>query len=210
MLAIMSCTSWNITRERINNTFGTNFTVNTIKKHMMEHELHRTAAEQGVILDAMKGEDGAPCVISAETMLQTLLIQGMMDLSKGKIRCKTPQELLQVINVLQNIQLRKEARMSMEDGSLEGFYAVMAAYGEAIRDTVSANQLAEIVAKANALGAMFDISHTKMEEPIDVNPVDVMQAAVEDYKKYGGGRTRQELIESGVIDDISAGLDLPD
>ena len=179
------------------------------KKHMMNHELHRTAAEQGLILDAIKGEDGAPAVISAETVLQTLLVQGMLDLSKGKIRAKTPQDLIAVINMLQSIQTRKEAKMAMEDGSLEGFYAVMAAYGEAIRDTVSAGQLMEIVAKANALGASFDISHAQLQEPIDVNPIDVMQQAVKDYKEYGSSRTRKELIEAGVIDEIEEGLDLP-
>ena len=59
MVGIMSCSSWNICRERINNTFGTNFTVETIKKHMMEHELHKTAMEQGVIIDSLRGKDGS-------------------------------------------------------------------------------------------------------------------------------------------------------
>ena len=106
MVGIMSCSSWNICRERINNTFGTNFTVETIKKHMMEHELHKTAMEQGVIIDSLRGKDGSTGRISVETMLQTLMVQGMLDLAKGKIRCKTPQELISVVNTIQTVQMR--------------------------------------------------------------------------------------------------------
>ena len=103
LIGMLSCASWNICRERINNTFGTNFSVSTIKKHMMEHELHGTARSQGVILDSIRDKEGAPSVISIENMMQTLFVQGMLDLAKGKIRCKTPQELISVANVLQNL-----------------------------------------------------------------------------------------------------------
>lgn len=209
MLGIMSCASWNICRERINNTFGTNFTTETVKKHMLEHELHGAAAEQGIILDSLRGKDGAPGRISAESMLQTLLVQGMLDLAKGKIRCKTPQELIQVMNMLMSLQERRETRMAVESGDVRSFYAVMSAYGEAIRDTVSPGQLAEIVVKANALGAAFNISNAHLEEPMDIEPEDVMAMAVEDYKTRGKSRTRDELVEAGVIDAIEDGLDLP-
>ena len=199
LLGVMSCASWNVCRERINNTFGTNFSTETVKKHMMEHELTRTAAEQGIIIDAIRGEDGAPGIISVETMLQTLLVQGMLDLAKGKIRCKTPQELLQVVNALQNVQDRNA-----------GFYAAMAAYGTAIRDTVSPQQLVEIVMKANALGAHFDISNARYEDTIEVNPEEVMQLAVEDYRNLGRSRTRRELIEAGALDGLFDGVELPE
>ena len=210
LLGVMSCASWNICRERINNTFGTNFSTETVKKHMMEHELTRTAAEQGIIIDAIRGEDGAPGIISVETMLQTLLVQGMLDLAKGKIRCKTPQELLQVVNALQNIQDRKSAQALIEDGDIAGFYAAMAAYGTAIRDTVSPQQLVEIVMKANALGAHFDISNARYEDTIEINPEEVMQLAVEDYRNLGRSRTRRELIEAGALDGMFDGVELPE
>lgn len=209
LIGIMSCASWNVCRMRINNTFGTNFTVETVKKHMMEHELTRTAAEQGIILDAIRGEDGAPAVISVETMLQTLLVQGMLDLAKGKIRCKTPGELMQVANMLQQAQDRRSARALIEDGDIAGFYAAMAAYGTAIRDTVSPGQLVEIVAKANALGAHFDISNAKYEDVVDVEVEDVMSLAVQDYKTLGRSRTRDELIEAGALDGMFEGVELP-
>ena len=157
----------------------------------------------------MRGEDGAPGRISAETMLQTILIQGMMDLSKGKIRCKSVQELMSVLGMLQNIQMRKDQKMALESGDAQAFYAVMAAYGEAIRDTVSPGQLVDIVAKAQALGVAFNIGNARLEEPIDVDPVDIMSEAVKDYKTKGRSRTRDELVEAGVIDAIADGLDLP-
>lgn len=209
MVGIMSCSSWNICRERINNTFGTNFTVETVKKHMMEHELHKTAMEQGVIIDSLRGKDGSSGRISVETMLQTLMVQGMLDLAKGKIRCKTPQDLISVVNTLQNVQMRKEQKMALENGDIQGFYAVMAAYGEAIKDTVSHGQLVEIVAKANALGACFDIGKVEIEEPIEVDPKDVMSQAVKDYRERGHSRTRDELVDAGVIDRLEEGLELP-
>lgn len=209
MLAMMSCASWNICRERINNTFGTNFTTETIKKHMMEHELHSAAMQQGIILDSVRGKEGAPGVISVESMMQTLLIQGMMDLAKGKIRCKTPQELIAVSNVLMNLQSRKDAQYAMESGDPSGFYSVMAAYGEAIRDTVSVSQMQEIIAKANALGANFNIGNAHVQDVIEVEPIDYMQQAVDDYKTYGRTRTRDELIDAGVLDNIEDELDLP-
>ena len=209
LLGIISCASWNICRTRINNTFGTNFTVETVKNHMLNHELTTNAAQQGVILDAVRESDGAPAVISVETMLQTLLVQGMLDLAKGKIRCKTPNELIQVANMLQQVKDRKSAQALIEDGDIAGFYAAMAAYGSAIRDTVSPAQLVEIVAKANALGAHFDISNAKYEDSVELEVDEVMQIAAEDYKRLGRGRTRDELIEAGVMDGLLDGVALP-
>ncbi len=209
MLAMLSAASWNICRERVNNTFGLSLTTQCIKKHMTEHELHKNAAQQGIILDAVRDKEGAPAVISCETMLQTLLVQGMLDLAKGKIRCKTPAELLSVINMIQNFQEKKEAKMAIENGDPSAFYAVMAAYGTAIRDTVSRSQMLDIVAKANSLGANFNIGNLPDAEIIDLEPIDYMQACVDDYKTYGHSRTRDELIEAGVIADIEAELELP-
>lgn len=211
MLCCISAATWGIAQKRVNNTFGTDFSIKTLKNHMLNHELSQNAMETGVIIDSIRGEDGAPGIISAETMLQTLLVQGMLDLAKGKIRCKSPDELLRVINMLQQVQDRKSARMLMEEGDIAGFYAAMAAYGTAIRDTVSPQQLVEIVTKANALGAHFDISNARYEEATEVEVQDVMQLAVEDRKRLGRSRTREELVESGALDGISFdGVDLPD
>lgn len=210
LIGMLSCASWNICRERINNTFGTNFTTATIKKHMMEHELHKTVAQQGVILDSIRDKDGAPSIISVENMMQTLFVQGMLDLAKGKIRCKSPQELISVANMLQNIQDRKDAQYAMESGDPASFYSVMAAYGAAIRDTVSVSQMQEIIAKANALGANFNIGNAGVAELIEVEPIDYMQQAVDDYKTYGRTRTRDELLEAGVLESLEENLDLPE
>ena len=210
LIGMLSCASWNICRERINNTFNTNFTTETVKKHMMEHDLHKTVMQQGVILDSLRDKDGAPGVISIENMMQTLLVQGMLDLAKGKIRCKTPQELIAVANVLLNMQAKKDAQYAMESGDPAGFYSVMAAYGEAIRDTVSVSQMQEIIAKANALGANFNIANTGVSEIIDIEPVDYMQQAVEDYKTLGRTRTRDELLDAGIIDSNENDLELPE
>lgn len=210
MVAALSAASWNVAKERCNNTFSLNLTANAVKTHMMGHELLPSARETGVIIDAIRGEDGAPGIISVETMLQTLLVQGMLDLAKGKIRCKTPDELLRVINVLQQYQDRKNATALIEEGDIAGFYAAMAAYGTAIRDTVSPTQLVEIVAKANALGAQFDISNARYEDVVEVDVEDVMQLAVEDHRRLGRTRSREELVAAGALGDITFdGVELP-
>lgn len=211
MIAALSSASWNVAARRVQNTFGVDIGYKAIRTHMMEHELLPSARETGVIIDAIRGEDGAPGILSVETMLQTLLVQGMLDLAKGKIRCKTPGELMQVANMLQQMQDRKNAQALIEDGDIAGFYAAMAAYGTAIRDTVSPGQLVEIVAKANALGAQFDISNARYEDTVEVDVEDVMQLAVEDHRKLGRGRSRDELVEAGELDGIALdGLSLPD
>ena len=86
---------------------------------------------------------------------------------------------------------------------------LLAAYGTAIRDTVSPQQLVEIVMKANALGAHFDISNAKYEDTIEVDPEEVMQLAVEDYRTLGRSRTRKELVEAGALDGLFDGVELP-
>lgn len=213
LIGALGAASWNIAARRINNTFGLSLTSDCVRKHMTQHELTKTALETGVLIDAIRGEDGAPGLISIETMFQTLMVQGMLDLAKGKIRCKSPAELIQVANVLRQIQASKEAQMELESGDAQGFYKVLAAYGEAIRDTVSPEQMRLIVAKANALGPVLDIGHIPIEKPIDVAYEDIMGQAVKDYKTLGRARTRDELVESGALDDLSSlddELDLPD
>lgn len=209
LLGMLSAASWNIATTRINNTFNTNFTKETVRKHMTTHELHRAAMEQGVIIDSIRGEDGSSPIISVETMLQTMLVQGMLDLAKGKIRCKNTGELLQVVNTLRNLQASKEQKMALENGDVQGFYAAMAAYGTALRDTLSPQQLVEVIAKANALGAVLDISNIPLEMPIEIEPQDVMQQAVNDYKQLGHSRTRDELITAGVIKELEEQIELP-
>lgn len=207
MLGVISCASWGVCARRINETYGTNFTRDCVKKHMTEHLLHETSVEAGVIIDGLT--DGDTPRISVESMLQTIFIQGFSDLAKGKIRCKNVNDLLSVISVMNNLQRSKEAKMAMENGDMQGYWAAMAAYSEAIKDTVTPGQLNDIVTKANALGAAFNIGNVQLEHPIDIQAVD-MSRAVEDYKRLGRGRTRKELIDAGVIDVQFDGLDLPE
>lgn len=209
MLALMSCMSWNICRQRVNNTFGTNFSVKTIRTHLTEHPLTPAAMQQGIILDAIKGKENTQ-IISGETILQTLAVQGAMDVAKGKIRCKTTQELISVLTVLQNIQSRKENQFDLESGDISNFYRIMGAFGEAVKDTVSVSQAQEIIAKANALGAGANVLNMGLQHDIiEVEPVDYMQQAVDDFKTYGRTRTRDELIDAGVFDNLEEVIDLP-
>jgi len=189
-LGLISCATWNICAKRINNAFNTAFSSKTVQKHMEQHRLHQTSIEAGVLLDGLSG--GAK--ISPKNMLQTLLIQGMLDLAKGKIRCKTPAELLNVINMMMTIQKNEEMQTAAIEGlDLGAVYAVMGAYGEAVKDSVSPQQLKEIVAKATALGARINITNIDYAVPQDLNGKDIMSLAMNDYRNLGRPRTREEL-----------------
>ena len=86
------------------------------------------------------------------------------------------------------------------------FWDAMSAYGSAIRDTCSPEQISAIVTKANALGAAFNIGNVPKAHPIDPNAERVLEQAVIDMKELGRARTREELIEAGVIDPVKSDL----
>lgn len=201
-LGMLSFQSWRIAAQRINNTFGTHLTAQSVKKHMTEHQLHREAAERGILMNAMQGEEGS-MAISPESLLDQLLVQGALDMARGRIKVKNVSELMSVITMLQNIQARSDRMKALSGADPAAFMQVMAAYAEAIRDTTGPEQLAEIVAKARALGAVYDITRTHLSIPDEVNVDDVMERAVEDYKEKGGPSTRAELVEAGVLDGVA-------
>lgn len=205
MVGILSASSWRIAARRINNTFGTNFTAAAVEKHMLNHRLHKTAVEAGEILDS--AIDPERPVITTTNILRTLMIQGMLDVARGTIRCKSVNEIIQVMNAYENVKRNERMQMMMEEGDAAGFYAAMAAYGEAIKDTVSPEQLGAIVMKANALGARFNIGNVVEAHPIGEEEqvqAALMQAVVDGRNK----RTRDELVDAGVIQ--VEGVVLPD
>lgn len=196
-VGILSAASWRIAAKRINNTFGTNFTPETVEKHMLHHQLHKTAIEAGEVLEAAK--DPETQVISGRNMLRQLIVQAALDIAKGHIKVKSIGELIQVINAYENIKRNQEMEMMMEEGDASAFYSMMAAYGEAIKDTVSPEQLALIVMKANAAGAKINIGNIADTHPLDPSIKATLDQAVRDEQLYGRTRTRQELIEAEVI-----------
>lgn len=197
MLGLLAAVSWRICARRINNTFDTSFTPKQVEEHMTHHMLHKTATEAGVLLGAMTDTDRP--FVSVENMLQTLMIQGMLDLAKGSIRCKTPSELMNVMNMLMRVQDRKRAQELLDEGDAAGYYAAMAAYAEAMRDTVSPEQLQLIVLKAKTLGAHFNIGNIPTEHPLGEGVQGVLDQVVMDEQHLGRGRTRKELADDGVI-----------
>ena len=196
-VGILSAASWRIAAKRINNTFGTNFTPETVEKHMLHHQLHKTAIEAGEILESAK--DPETQVISGQNMLRQLIVQAALDIAKGHIKCKTINEVIQVIGAYENLKRNNEMEMMMEEGDASAFYAMMAAYGEAIKDTVSPEQLALIVMKANAAGAKINIGNISATHQLDPSIREALDQAVVDQQTYGRSRTRQELIEANVI-----------
>lgn len=203
MLGVLAAANFRIAAKRINNTFGTSFSADTVRNHMKNHALHRTATEAGVILDAVTDDDKP--VITVKNMAHTILMQGMLDLSKGNLRCKTVSELISVMRMCLEIQDREAAQVG--GMSVDGFYAAMSAYGEAIRDTVSPAQLDAIVTKAGALGAAFNIGNMRLAKPAE-DVRQVLVQAIQDKRRLGRGRTREELIEAGVIE--VDGVELPE
>ena len=198
MLGILAASSWRIAARRINATFDTNFSATTVENHMMHHTLHSTAVNAGIVLDAITDDDSP--TISPEVMLKQLLVQGALDIARGNMKCRTPDELMRVIQMIVTLQQKNDTALQMENGDAEGFYGAMSAYSEAIKDTCSPEQISEIVTKANSLGAAFNIGNVAESHPINGDVQKCLQQAVEDKRKLGHGRTREELINAGVID----------
>lgn len=82
------------------------------------------------------------------------------------------------------------------------FYAVLAAYAEALRINLSPEQLRAVVRDANDY-AIIGQSIEPDWEP----PADCMAQCVEDVRTLGRTRTRGELLDAGVVDED--GLELP-
>lgn len=197
MVGLMGAFTWNMSTKRINNTFGTHFKVADVENHMKSHLLTRTVADAGVILSSMV-DDEVPRV-SFESILQTLLIQGMRDVAAGALRCKTPRELIDVAQTLMNLQRSKETQLAFGDGDVSSFYTVLAAFGEAMRDTLPPSTLDEVARKASALGAKFNIGNLRLERPEVPDVSSALLQCVRDHEELGHGRTRDELVKAGVI-----------
>ena len=206
MLGLLAASSWRIAAKRINNTFGTSFTAHQMEEHMMHHVLHSTAKNAGLILDAITDDDSP--VITPEVMMRQLLIQAALDIARGNIKCKTPDEVMRLIAMIEHLQ-ENDTKYQMENGDAEGFWNAMSAYGSAINSTCSPEQVTAIVQKANALGAFFNIRNTPKAHPIDPNVERVLNQAAIDMRELGRTRTREELIADGVITQEMLNNSLP-
>lgn len=182
--ALASIGTWAVAARRINNTFKTGFSPGTVKNHMTNHPLHREVSEQQVIMDSIKGTDGAPAV-SPKRLLDTLLFQGALDVSKGYIKPTSVSELMAVLQMSMNIADREDRMRAANAVDAADFYAVMGAYAEAMRATLPPATIAQIVAKAQGLGVAFDIQKLEQQPVQGIDMDEVMERAVEDYRKRG-------------------------
>ena len=82
------------------------------------------------------------------------------------------------------------------------FYAVLAAYGEALRVNLTPEQLRAVVRDANEYAVIG-----QSLEPDWEPPADCMAQCVEDVKTFGRARTRGELLDAGIIAEDE--LELP-
>lgn len=92
--------------------------------------------------------------------------------------------------------------MEVRDKDAIPFYAVLAAYGEALRANLSHEQLRAVVNDAN--------EYTIIGQSIEPDwkpPTDCMAQCVKDIKTLGRTRTRSELLDAGVV--AEDGLELP-
>ncbi len=203
-VAALGCiVTWGVAAKRVNATFGTDFKAETLKRHMTRHPLHREVAEQDVIMESMRGENGAKSV-SMQRLLDTLLMQGALDVSKGWIKPTSVSELMQVMQMSMNVAEREDRRKAAETIDPSDFYAVISAWGEAMQSTLTPNQLALVAAKASALGAHLDITRMSVERTDRVDVDAVMEDAVEDYRRRGLLPTDPSSPES-----VVEGVELP-
>lgn len=209
IVGLLASATANLQTRRINNTFGTNFTKETVRRHFTEHRLTPTAARFAESI----GDDPN----SIEGAMGKLLANAVLDINRGYIKIKTPREFSDVAQVLANLRRSQDMNLGMESGDAASFYAAMAAYGEAMKSVVSKEQMEAIVRRANALGAQFNIGNIPLPRPELDGLEDALQQCVDDHVTLGRGRSRRELVEAGVIeaevdvydtlDDLDLGLD---
>lgn len=184
-IAALGCiVTWTVATRRVNATFGTSFKVETLRRHMTEHPLHREVAEQDVVMESIRGENGAKSV-SPQRILDALLMQGALDVSKGWLKPTSVSELMQVMQMSMNIADREDRQRAANEVDSSSFYAVMGAWGEALRSTLTPAQLATVVAKAHALGSAFDMTRVETARPDRVDVDSALDRAVEDYRRRG-------------------------
>lgn len=195
--------TWAELTKRVNAAFGTDFRPRSLKNHMQSHHLQETALEAGIIMKGIVNEDGENPRITAQSMLQTMFIQGARDVAEGKIRPRNVGDMLQIMEAMERLQKSQEEKDYMSDGDRQGFYMALAAISEAVKSVVTPDQLAAIVSRSQAIGMKLDFTAIPVHQAVDVTAVDY-DMIVDDYKTLGRARTREELVADGVIVDEDA------
>lgn len=193
--------SWSELARVVNRNFKTSFRHDSLKNHMQNHHLKETAVEAGIIMKGIVNEDGETPRITAQSMLQTMFIQGARDVAEGKIRPRTVGEMLQIMEAMERLQRAQEEKDFMADGSMQGFYTALAAISEAVKSVVTPEQLAAIVARSQAIGMKLDFTAIPVQEPVSVTDIDY-DMIIDDYKRLGRARTREELVADGAVADV--------
>lgn len=191
---------WTELTKKVNRTFKTHFHVDTIKNHMRNHKLKETAVETGIIMKGVVNEDGETPRITAESMLQTMFVQGAMDVARGYLKPKNVNEMVNLIDAMQRFQEQQKEKDLLADGDKQGFYTALAVISEAVKSVVSPEQLAKIVSRSQTMGMKIDITDIPIEQTSTINDID-FEVIEEDYKRLGRGRTREELVRDGVIQE---------
>lgn len=192
--------SWAELTRIVNREYKTDFRPRTLANHMKGHHLHETALEAGIIMKGIVNEDGETPRITAQSMLQTMFIQGARDVAEGKIRPRNVSEMLQIMEAMERLQKAQEEKDFMADGDRQGFYMALAAISEAVKSVVTPEQLATIVMRSQAIGMKLDFTAIPVQAASAVTDVDYDMIA-DDYKRLGRARTREELVADGVIAD---------
>lgn len=192
--------SWTELASVVNKAYGTDFRARTLQNHMANHHLEETALEAGIIMKGIVNEDGETPRITAQSMLQTMFIQGARDVAEGKIRPRNVGEMLQIMEAMERLQKAQEERDFMADGDRQGFYMALAAIGEAVKSVVTPEQLASIVARSQAIGMKMDFTAIPVQAAQSVTEIDY-DVIADDYDRLGRARTREELVAAGVMTD---------
>lgn len=195
--------SWNELTKVVNRNFESEFKPRTLQNHMQRHPLKETALEAGIIMKGIVNEDGETPRITAQSMLQTMFIQGARDVAEGKIKPRNVSEMLQVMEAMERIQKSQEEKDYMSDGDRQGFYTALAAISEAVKSVVTPEQLTAIINRSQAIGMKMDFTSIQVATPVSVTDIDY-DIIAEDYKRLGRARTHEELVADGVITDEDA------
>jgi len=190
--------SWYQATQRINDKFGTNFAVQTVKSHMLKHDKSETVIKAGIYLGEVMGEDK---FFTSHGILRVLILEALQKVASGEIQIKNVQELMQAIMLDKSYieMYDRNARLAEENGQTQQFMAQIGILAKSLKEYVDPAQLETAMRAAMSEGLRVDIQTVEpnVQESPFIDPKNVVQRYI-----GNGSQQAEELNAIGALDGI--------
>lgn len=116
--------------------------------------------------------------------------------------------VLRAQTAIQGLTRPHEQPPEVED--VNAFYLVLAMYGQAMREIMDPDEVDRVSRRAMELGSLFDITDMGGRSQQADDAERLLEQCVIDMRELGRTRTRQELIDAGLIPAECGGGDEPE